>query len=40
MRSVEEHQRIVAGLITARPAATLPLADAEGLALAADVIAP
>ena len=40
MRSVEEHQRIVAGLITARPAATLPLADAEGLVLAADVIAP
>ncbi|HNM83450.1 MAG TPA: molybdopterin molybdotransferase MoeA, partial [Mycobacterium sp.] len=28
------------GLITARPAATLPLADAEGLMLAADVIAP
>jgi len=40
VRSVEEHQRIVAGLITARPAATLPLADAEGLVLAADVIAP
>lgn len=40
MRTVEEHQRIVAGLITARPAVTLPLADAEGLVLAADVIAP
>ena len=41
MRSVEEHQRVVADLITARarPVA-LPLADAEGLVLAADVIAP
>ncbi len=40
MRTVEEHQRIVAGLIAARPAQTVPLADAEGLVLAADVIAP
>ncbi len=39
MRSVEEHQRIVAGLITARPAARLPLSQAEGLVLAADVVA-
>ncbi len=39
MRSVEEHQRVVAELITARPAGTATLADAEGLALAGDVIA-
>ncbi|BBX47232.1 molybdopterin molybdotransferase MoeA [Mycobacterium cookii] len=39
MRSVEEHQRIVAELITARPARTLALADAEGLVLAEDVTA-
>jgi molybdopterin molybdotransferase len=39
MRSVEEHQRVVAGLITARPAATAGLADAEGLVLAEDVVA-
>ena len=40
MRTVEEHQRVVAGLITARPAITVPLTSAEGLVLAADVIAP
>jgi molybdopterin molybdotransferase len=40
MRSVEEHQRAVAALITARPARALPLIDAEGLALGDDVIAP
>jgi molybdopterin molybdotransferase len=40
MRSVEEHQRAVAGLIRARPPLTVPLSDAEGLVLAADVIAP
>ncbi|BBX10155.1 gephyrin-like molybdotransferase Glp [Mycolicibacterium aichiense] len=40
MRTVEEHQRVVADLITARPAATVELADAEGLVLAADVAAP
>ena len=40
MRSVEEHQRVVAELIAARPAATVGLAEAEGLVLAADVIAP
>jgi molybdopterin molybdotransferase len=39
MRSVEEHQRVVAGLVTARPATTLGLADAEGLVLAEDVAA-
>ncbi len=40
MRTVEEHQRVVADLITARPVATVGLADAEGLVLAADVAAP
>ncbi|BBX24210.1 molybdopterin molybdenumtransferase [Mycolicibacter terrae] len=40
MRSVEEHQRAVAGLIRARPPLTVSLSDAEGLVLAADVIAP
>jgi molybdopterin molybdotransferase len=40
MRSVEEHQRVVAALITARPATTIGLADAQGLALADDVAAP
>lgn len=40
MRSVEEHQRAVAELIHARPPVTVSLSDAEGLALAADVIAP
>jgi molybdopterin molybdotransferase len=39
MRSVEEHQRIIAGLITPRPAAAAGLADAEGLVLAKDVTA-
>jgi molybdopterin molybdotransferase len=39
MRSVEEHQRIVAELITPRPAVRLPLAEAEGHALTADVVA-
>jgi molybdopterin molybdotransferase len=40
MRTVEEHQRVVADLIAARPAATVGLVEAEGLALAADVAAP
>jgi len=40
MRSVEEHRRAVASLITTRPPVTLPLADALGLVLAADVVAP
>lgn len=39
MRSVEEHRRVVAGLITARPPAALPLADALGLVLAEEVVA-
>ncbi|MGH3594884.1 MAG: molybdopterin molybdotransferase MoeA [Mycobacterium sp.] len=39
MRSVEEHQHVVSGLIAARPATTAALADAEGLALAEDVAA-
>jgi len=40
MRTVEEHQRVVAGLITGRPAVGLPLADTLGLVLAEDVVAP
>ena len=40
MRTVEEHQQVVAGLISARPAVAVPLADALGLALAEDVVAP
>ena len=40
MRTVSEHQRVVADLITARTAATVGLAEAEGLVLAADVTAP
>ncbi len=39
MRSVEEHQRVVAELIGARTAASLGLPEAEGLVLAADVTA-
>ncbi len=40
MRPVEEHQRIVAELITARPAVSVALRDAEGRVLAEDVTAP
>jgi len=40
MRTVEEHQRVVAGLITARPPAHLPIAAALGLVLAEDIVAP
>ncbi|MET0702986.1 MAG: gephyrin-like molybdotransferase Glp [Mycobacterium sp.] len=40
MRTVEEHQRVVAELITPRPAVALPLPDTLGLVLAADVAAP
>jgi molybdopterin molybdotransferase len=36
MRSVEEHQRVVTELITARPAVAVELRDAEGLVLAED----
>ncbi len=39
MRSVDEHQRAVADLIRARPAAVVSLADAQGLVLADDVVA-
>ena len=39
MRSVDEHQRVVAALVTAPVAVRLPLAEALGLALAADVVA-
>lgn len=39
MRSVEEHQRIVAGLISPRPAATAELPDAARLVLVDDVTA-
>jgi molybdopterin molybdotransferase len=40
MRSVEEHQRVVAGLIAAREPAEMPVTEAAGLVLADDVIAP
>jgi molybdopterin molybdotransferase len=40
MRSVEDHRRVVADLISRRPPATLPLADTLGLVLADDVVAP
>jgi molybdopterin molybdotransferase len=39
MRSVEEHQRVVAELIKVRTAESVDLRDAEGLALADDVTA-
>ncbi|WIM88742.1 molybdopterin molybdotransferase MoeA [Candidatus Mycobacterium wuenschmannii] len=39
MRSVEEHQRIVADLISARPAVAVNLRDAEGRVLAEDLSA-
>ena len=39
MRSVEEHQRVVAGMILARPAITDALQEALGLVLADDVVA-
>jgi molybdopterin molybdotransferase len=39
VRSVEEHQRVVADLITTRPPIAIALADAEGLVLAQDVTA-
>src|SRR5690348_15712841 len=40
MRSVEEHQSVVAALIAARPPVDMPLADTLGLVLAEDVVAP
>ena len=40
MRTVEEHQQVVAGLIRGRAATRIGLFDAQGLVLAADVTAP
>lgn len=40
MRSVEEHQRVVAGLIARRAPVSVPIADTLGLVLADDVVAP
>lgn len=40
MRSVAEHQRVVADLIRARLPIAVPLAEAQGLVLADDVVAP
>ena len=40
MRSVEEHRRVVAGLITPRPPVGMALAGTLGLVLAEDVVAP
>ena len=40
MRTVDEHQRIVSGLIAPRPPITVAVADAAGMVLAADVVAP
>ena len=40
MRSVEEHQGVVAGLITSRTPVAVALADSLGLVLAEDVVAP
>jgi molybdopterin molybdotransferase len=39
MRSVEEHQRVVAETIRARPPIAVPLTEAQGLVLADDVVA-
>ena len=39
MRSVAEHQRVVAEMIRARPAVTVALTQAQGLVLAEDVVA-
>jgi molybdopterin molybdotransferase len=40
MRSVEEHQQVVASLITARAPVDVAIGDALGLVLAVDVVAP
>ena len=40
MRSVEEHRRVVADLITRKPSVTVAIADTLGLVLAEDVVAP
>jgi molybdopterin molybdotransferase len=39
MRSVDEHQQVIAALIQGRPAVTMAPGDALGLVLAADVVA-
>ena len=39
MRSVTEHQRVVADMIRARPPIAVPLTEAQGLVLSDDVIA-
>lgn len=40
MRTVDEHRRVVAALITTKPSVVLPLAETLGLVLADDVVAP
>ncbi|MGB8407154.1 MAG: gephyrin-like molybdotransferase Glp [Mycobacterium sp.] len=40
MRTVEEHQRVVAALITPRPPIFTPLAETLGMVLAEDMVAP
>lgn len=40
MRSVEEHQNVIAGLIRARTPAVVGPADSQALVLASDVVAP
>ena len=40
MRSVDEHRRVIAGLISARPPSPVVLSEALGLVLADDVVAP
>ena len=40
MRSVDEHRRVIAGLISARPPSPVVLSEALGLVLAEDVVAP
>jgi molybdopterin molybdotransferase len=39
MRSVEEHQQVIAGLVQSRPPVTMAPGDALGLVLAADIVA-
>jgi len=40
MRSVEEHARVVSGLLSPSPVIRVPLAEAAGLVLARDLLAP
>ena len=40
MRTVDEHRRVVAGLINRKPPVTLPLDATLGLVLADDIVAP